>query len=343
MVASQMSGARFDNTTVDIKASPRVEHGAGSSIASPSREKKGASYLLRTASSILNFPGFMTIYTEGKDDGVEDEKKNPAIGDLVKGDALDFIDIFSEQKFTQPPPRYTEATLIKFMEQNGIGRPSTYATIISTIQEREYVTRTSGVFRPTELGVLVNDLLGQAFPDIVDIKFTAKMENELDEIANEKRDWVGVIRDFYSPFEKTLEKAKEMEKVKLEEKPTGELCPNCGKPIVIKEGRFGKFLACSGYPECKYTKSIKNTIGVKCPDCGGEILERKSKKGRTFYGCENYPKCKFATSLRPIDKHCQQCGGLLAQGKGKFVRCTKCEYKGRLEAKEAGKSTAGDK
>jgi DNA topoisomerase I len=183
------------------------------------------------------------------------------------------------------------------------------------------------VFQPTELGFKVNDMLIQAFPDIVDIKFTAKMENELDEIANEDRNWVEVIREFYNPFEKTLEKAQTIERVKFEEKPTGENCPNCGKPMVEKEGRFGKFIACSGYPECKYTKSIKKEIGVKCPDCGGELLERKSKKGRTFYGCANYPNCKFATSMQPTAEKCPQCGGMLVKGRGKFMKCVKCEYK----------------
>ena len=168
------------------------------------------------------------------------------------------------------------------------------------------------------------------------------MENELDEIANEKRDWVEVIQGFYSPFEKTLKKAEEIEKVKLAEEPTGESCPNCGKPIVIKEGRFGKFLACTGYPECKYTKSIKKEIGVKCPDCGAELIERKSKKGRTFFGCSNYPECKFATSLRPTTEKCPECGSMLARGRGKFVKCVKCDYKGSLkEEKETVKSKSG--
>ena len=325
MVACQMAAAQFENTTVDIKA--QVKTG----------------YLLRSTSSLLTFPGFITLYSEGKDEAGEDEKekKNTTIGKLVQGDALDFIDIFPEQRFTQPPPRYTEATLVKVLEQNGIGRPSTYAPIISTIQEREYVNKTGGVFQPTELGFLVNDFVLQNFPDIVDIKFTAKMENELDEIANEKRDWVEVIRNFYGPFAKTLEAAGNIERVKFEEKPTGESCPNCGKPIVEKEGRFGKFLACSGYPECKYTKSIKKEIGIKCPDCGGELLERKSKKGRTFYGCANYPECKFATSLKPTTQKCPQCGGMLAQGRGKYVKCVKCDYKsgtaGKAEAKEEAK------
>jgi DNA topoisomerase I len=309
MVASQMAAAQFDNTAVDIQANNN--------------------YLLRSNSSILKFPGFITLYSESKDEDEEEEKKNNIINELRKGDDLDFIDLFSEQRFSQPPPRFTEATLIKILEQHGIGRPSTYAPIISTIQDREYVIKNSGIFKPTDLGVLVNDLLTQNFPDIVDIQFTAKMENELDEIANENRNWVEVIQKFYTPFEKTLEKSQEIEKVHITEEPTGELCPNCGKPIVVKQGRFGKFHACSGYPECKYTKSIKKEIGVKCPECGSELIERKSKKGRTFYGCANYPKCKFATSLKPTNQKCPQCGSMLIQGRGKFVKCIKCDYKGK--------------
>jgi DNA topoisomerase-1 len=312
MVASQMTAAQFDNTTVDIKA-------AGAKA-----------YIFRTTSSILKFPGFMTLYIEGRDEAEEDEKKNPVIGTLAKGDALDLIGLFPEQRFTQPPSRFTEATLIKILEQNGIGRPSTYAPIISTIQDRDYVTKSAGVFKPTELGCIVNDLLGQNFPDIVNIKFTAKMENELDEIATEKRDWVEVIRDFYTPFEKTVEKAKEIEKVKMPEIATGENCPKCGKPIVIKEGRFGKFMACTGYPECRYTQSIKTAIGIKCPECAGDLIERKSKKGKTFYGCSNYPTCKFATGMKPIPQPCPKCGGLLVQARGKYVKCIKGDYSGKI-------------
>lgn len=317
MVASQMTAARFDNTTADIKAASTKN------------------YLFRATSSILKFPGFMTLYIEGRDEAEEDERKNPAIGLLEKGDSLDLLGIFPEQRFTQPPPRFTEATLIKILEQNGIGRPSTYAPIISTIQERDYVNKSGGVFKPTELGCIVNDLLGQNFPEIVNIKFTAKMENELDEIARDKRGWVGVIREFYTPFEKTVDKAKEIERVKMPEVATGEACPKCGRPIVIKEGRFGKFMACSGYPECRYTQSIKTSIGIKCPECGGDLIERKSKKGRTFYGCSNYPKCKFATGLKPIPQKCPKCGSLLVQGRGKYVRCIKGDYSGRIPTEKA--------
>ncbi|MBA7667342.1 DNA topoisomerase 1 [subsurface metagenome] len=217
------------------------------------------------------------------------------------------------------------------LEQNGIGRPSTYAPILSTIQEREYVAKTGGSFQPTELGFVVNDLLCQHFPGIVDIKFTARMEDELDEIANEKRDWVGVVQDFYTPFEKSLHIASErIEKVKLADELTEEICPKCAKPLVIKFGRYGKFLACSGYPECKYTKSFQIKIGVKCPECGSELIERLSKKKRTFYGCSNYPECQFAINFKPLPYPCPNCGGLLTLYREKWAKCTKCRYKGKV-------------
>jgi len=314
MVASQMSAALFDNTTVDIKAR-----------CSDSR----TDYLFRASSSVIKFSGFIILYTEGKDE--IEEKKSPSLPRLVKGDELKLLELFPEQHFTQPPPRFTEATLIKMLEQWGIGRPSTYAPILSTIQERGYVTRAKGSFQPTELGVVVNDLLSRYFPDIVDIKFTARMEEELDEVASENRDWVHVVQDFYTPFEKSLENAFQlMEKVKLADELTEEICPECGKLLVIKLGRYGKFLACSGYPECKYTKSYQVKLGVNCPECGNELVERLSKKKRVFYGCSNYPDCRFATNFRPLPQPCPKCGSLLTEYRGKQSKCTKCDYKGKL-------------
>ncbi len=358
MVASQMSAATFDNTTVDIKAR-----------CAQSR----TDYLLRTATSVLKFPGFTRLYTEGKDE-VENEEKASLLPKLEKGDGLKLIKLFPEQHFTQPPPRFTEATLIKTLEQNGIGRPSTYAPTISTLRERKYIVRAEGSLKPTELGMTVTDLLIQYFPDIVDIKFTARMEDELDEIVTKNTKWASVVKDFYTPFEKSLQNAalipdkvaqvtdevcpkcgkplvikegrfgkflacsgypeckftRPIDKEKSEE-PTGEACPKCGKPIVIKGGRFGKFMACSGYPECKFTKPIQIKIGVKCPDCGGEMLEKVSKKKRTFYSCSNYPNCKFATFFRPLPQPCPQCGQLLRPYREKWAKCTKCDYKGKIE------------
>ena len=315
MVASQMSAAIFANTTVDIQA--RCPHSK-------------SNYLLRTSSSITKFPGFMILYSEGKDE-TREEKQGSTLPQLEKGDRLELIELFPGQHFTQPPPRFTEATLVKTLEQLGIGRPSTYAPIISTIQERRYVTKAGGSFQPTELGIVVNDLLSRYFSDIVDIEFTAHMEDELDKVAHEKKDWVRVVQDFYIPFENSLKNASElMEKVKLEEL-TEEICPQCGKPVVVKFGRFGKFLACSGYPECRYTKPFLVKIGVKCPQCGGEIVEKRSKKKRTFYGCSNYPKCNFAINVRPLPQPCPQCGGLLTTYRRNLTKCTKCEYKGKIK------------
>jgi len=314
MVASQMSAATFDNTAVDIQAR---------------RSYSKANYLLRASSSVTRFPGFMTLYTEGKDEA-EEGKPSSILPQLEKGDGLELLGLFPEQHFTKPPPRFTEATLIKMLEQWGIGRPSTYAPILSTIQEREYVTKAGGSFQPTELGLVVNDLLNKYFADIVNIEFTAHMEEELDKVANENKNWVGVVQDFYTPFDKSLQNASLlMEKVKLEEL-TDEICPECGKPLAIKMGRYGKFLACTGYPGCKYTKSFQVKLGVKCPQCGGELVEKRSKKKRTFYGCSNYPDCRFAINVRPLPQPCPKCGGLLTIYRRNWAKCTKCEYKGKI-------------
>jgi DNA topoisomerase-1 len=316
MVASQMAAAIFDNTTVDIEAHRRYAK---------------TDYLLRASSSVNRFPGFIILYTESRDQA-EDEKQS-SLPPLVKDDQLRLLGLFPEQHFTQPPPRFTEATLIKTLEQWGIGRPSTYAPTLSTIQERDYVNKANGAFKPTELGVIVNDLLSQYFPDIVDIQFTARMEDELDEIASNKREWAGVIQGFYTPFETSLGKASEtMEKVKLPEEVTDETCPECARPLVVKTGRYGKFLACSGYPDCKYTAPYRIKTGVSCPQCGaGELIQRISKKKRVFYGCSNYPKCRFAVNAKPLPYPCPSCGSLLTEYRGKWARCTKCDYRGNLQ------------
>ncbi|MDP2916827.1 MAG: type I DNA topoisomerase [Dehalococcoidia bacterium] len=320
MVASQMSAASLENTTVDIHA----------------KADSRAGYLFKATSTEVKFPGFIILYSEGKDETDKEDGKAAILPSLEKGKQLNLLGLYPEQRFTQPPPRYTEATLIKTLEQNGIGRPSTYAPTLSTIQVREYVTRLKGSFKPTELGFVVNDLLAEHFPDIVDIDFTARMEENLDEVAREHRNWVDVVKEFYKPFEKTLETAQErIEKVTLVETTT-ETCPKCGKPMVVKVGRFGKFLACSGYPECKTTKPFQIKTGAKCPECGGELIERTYKKGgktRRFYGCSNYPKCKFATIFRPLPQPCPKCAGLLTAMRGKMAKCVKCDYKGKIEEK----------
>jgi len=311
MVASQMAAAIFENTTIDVTAKNHQE------------------YLLRTAVSVNTFPGFMNLYSESKDEAEEERKIS--LPKLTKGDILNLLGVFPEQRFTQPPPRYTEATLVKTLEQYGIGRPSTYAPTISTIQDRGYVEKEKGVLKPTELGIVTNDLLVKHFPDIIDIQFTADMEKELDDIANNERQWPSVIQDFYTPFEKDYEKAVQTaEKVKLADEPTGEMCPQCGKPLLIKAGRFGKFIACSGYPQCKYTQSFQVKVGAKCPECGNDLIQRINKRRRTFYGCSGYPECKFLTNFKPLPQPCPQCNGLLTEH-GKQAWCIKCNYKGKLE------------
>jgi len=213
------------------------------------------------------------------------------------------------QHFTEPPPRYTEATLVKALEEDGIGRPSTYGTIVETIQTRQYVTQVDRRFRPTEIGTAVNDLLAEHFKDIIDEKYTAKMERELDDVEEDKRDWVDVLRGFYGPFEHALEEAeKKIPKLEIKDEPTDEICPNCGKPMVIKTGRFGRFISCTGYPACKTTKPILKDTGALCPKDGGAIVERKSKRGRTFYGCANYPACDFVSWDRVVKEPCPVCG-----------------------------------
>jgi DNA topoisomerase-1 len=318
MVASQMAAASMDITTVEINAT------------CPEPQKE---YLLRATSSVVKFPGFITLYSEGKDEDGEEEKA-VAIPELKVGDKLVLLALFPEQCFTQPPLRYTEATLIKALEQRGIGRPSTYAPIISTVQERGYVYKENGKLCPDEIGVVVNDILTQHFPKIVDLDFTAQLEEELDEIAQGEKRWVPVIKDFYMPFEEMLNQAAEkIERVKIA-KPTKEICPDCGRPMVLKTGRFGKFLSCSGYPDCKKTMSFVVKTGVSCPQCGKELIERTTKKRRVFYGCSGYPQCKFAVNRKPVPQPCPQCGKLLIIYRDGWVKCTACEYKDKLDELE---------
>jgi DNA topoisomerase I len=326
MVASQMANAIFENTSVDIEAKcakPRVN------------------YLFRTSTTKMDFPGYTTLYIEGRDEDESEDEKEKALPQLEKGDLLNLLKLLTDQHFTQPPSRYTEATLIKVLEQKGIGRPSTYAPILSTIQDREYVTKEKGVFKPTDLGFVVNDMLIQAFPELMNIEFTAKMEEELDEVAADNKDWVKVVSDFYKPLEKNLALAQEqVEKVKLADEITDEKCPKCGKPMAVKSGRFGKFLACTGYPECKSTKPFQIKTGAKCPDCGKELIQRMSKKKKRFYGCSGYPDCKFATFQMPVAKPCPECGGLMVEQKNKTAKCTKCTHKEKIEEEKATETAA---
>jgi DNA topoisomerase-1 len=305
-VASQMASAELDQTAVDITA---------------------GEFLFRANGSVVVFQGCLVLYTEGRDDEEEKEGKLPV---LAKGDALDLINLLPGQHFTQPPARYTEASLIKMLEELGIGRPSTYAPTLATIQERRYVERVTGSrqLRPTELGKAVNSLLVDQFPNIVDPEFTSKMEEELDDVASGERAWPPVIGAFHQPFDARLKEAGEtVERVKVADEPTDQKCPECGRNMVIKLGRFGRFLACSGFPECKHTEKIQNKTGVRCPKCKeGELVERRSKKGRVFYGCNRYPQCDFTAWNRPLPTPCPVCGGLLTATRDK-VECVNGDYR----------------
>ncbi|MBL7685310.1 MAG: type I DNA topoisomerase, partial [Deltaproteobacteria bacterium] len=339
-VACQMTPAIFDQTTFVIQASECE---------------------LRASGSILKFPGFIAVYQEGKDESNtenSDEDQEGTMPALNEGEILKLLEIQPEQHFTQPPPRFTEATLVKELEEKGIGRPSTYAAILSTIVDKKYVDKDVGKFKPTQLGKIVNGLLVDHFPAILNVEFTAKMEAELDEVEEGKRKWVEAIADFYGPFDQTLKQAKiEMKNIKkqeiatdllcekcgsamvvkwgrhgeflacsgypnckntkeiakseggeyaaAEEQKVDETCPNCAAPMILKRGRFGSFLACSKYPECKTTKAI--SIGVNCPECSSPLAERKSKRGKSFYGCTGYPKCTFALWDKPVNEKCPQC------------------------------------
>ncbi len=336
MVASQMSAALYDTTNVEIEASNSAAREAIKSPISSSNflgEKQPQGYILRASSSVVKFPGFMGVYSEGKD---EDERGESLVSlpKLRIGDKLIYLGTFTEQCFTQPPPRYTEATLIKALEQKGIGRPSTYAPILSTIQERDYVNKDDGKFHPTELGITVNKILAEHFPKIVDPGFTAQMEEQLDEIAQGKYEWIAALQEFYPSFQDMLDKAWiNLEKVSLTQ-TSEETCPNCGRPMVIKVGRFGKFLACSGYPDCKTTMPYAVKTGVPCPQCGGELVKRISKKKKVFYGCSKFPKCKFVVNRRPIAQPCPDCGNLLVQYREDWAKCMACHRKVKLSGLE---------
>ena len=370
-ISSQMAPALLEQTSFEISCDTNACKGATS---------------FRASGSVVKFQGFTVLYTEGTDEILDENEA--LLPDLKEGEALRLLNLQPRQHFTQPPPRYTEASLVKALEEDGIGRPSTYASILSTIQDRKYVHKTEGRFSPTELGVVVNDLLVDRFAELMDIGFTANMEEKLDSIEEGKLKWEKVVRDFYSPFhdklgealaipgkvkpqdiptEETCEKcglpmvirwgrhgrflacsgfpdcknAKPLDanKQPVEAVETGEACPKCGSPMVMKSGRFGKFIACSKYPECKTTKPI--ATGVKCPLDNGDIVERRSKKGKSFWSCGNYPKCKFATWYRPVPEKCPKCGSeFLGEKRNKtgevLLVCLKkeCGYKSEVKTEE---------
>lgn len=307
-VASQMTPAVIDTMRVDL-------------------EQNGVSY--RSTGSKLKFDGFTKVYADSK-------HKDNMLPDLENGDEVIMSKNQPNQHFTLPPARFTEAALIKTLEENGVGRPSTYAPTLNTIQKRYYVKLAARKFEPTELGEIVDNMIGKCFPDILNVKFTAKLEDQLDEIEEGKQEWVKVVDEFYKPFSTEVKTAEEkMAKVKIKDEPAGFDCEICGAPMVIKMGRFGKFYACSRFPDCRNTKAIVKQIGVKCPQCKrGEIIERKSKKNRLFYGCNRYPECDFISWDKPIARDCPKCGHFLIEKKtkqGMQVKCPNNDYEEAIQ------------
>lgn len=304
-VASQMTAAIFDTMKVHL-------------------EQNGVRFTAN--GSQVKFDGYLAVYN--------DSDKNKMLPDMAEGDSVKKVSTNPEQHFTQPPARYSEATLIKTLEENGVGRPSTYAPTLDVIQRRYYVRLAAKRFEPTELGEIVNGLIVEFFPDIVDVKFTADMESKLDEVEEGKQQWQTVIDTFYKPFEKELAKAEtEIEKIQIKDEPAGFDCELCGHPMVIKLGRYGKFYACSNFPECHNTKAITKEIGVTCPLCGeGQVIERKTKRNRIFYGCDRYPDCEFTSWDKPVGRTCPKSGDYLVEkkirGGGKQVVCSneECDY-----------------
>jgi DNA topoisomerase I len=310
-VASQMSAAVYDTTSVDITG-----------------RSTGHIYLLRASGSTVQFIGFMIVYEEAKDeDQKEAETEDTRIpAGLVEGQAQRLVRLLPEQHFTQPPPRFSEATLVKILEEYGIGRPSTYAPILGTLQQRNYVIREGKKLTPTETGILVSDLLVEHFPEILDVGFTAHMEEDLDRIATGELPWVDVIREFYSPFsEKVILAQDNMPDLNMGPEPIGRICPDCGHELVTRWGRYGKFISCSNFPACRHTEAWLVKTGVSCPKDGGDIVERKTRKGRLFYGCANYPECDFTSWKKPLKKSCPTCGGLLVVADKRNAQCLNCQ------------------
>jgi DNA topoisomerase-1 len=311
-VASQMTAAVFDTLSVDVTGKSSAHE-----------------YLLRASGSTVKFPGFMIVYEEAKDEDqapAEEEAEAHIPSGIAEGQDQRLIRLLPEQHFTQPPPRFSEASLVRALEEFGIGRPSTYAPTMAVLQERGYVTRDQKRLVPTETGILVNDMISEHFPNIVDTGFTAAMEADLDRIAAGELNWVSKMREFYGPFAEQVKLAEEnMPEMKTGPEPIGRDCPDCGKELVIRWGRYGKFIACSGFPDCRHTEPWLEKIGVKCPKDGGEIAIRKTRKGRIFYGCVNYPACDFTSWKLPLARPCPACGGLLVTANKNFAQCTVCE------------------
>jgi len=357
MVASQMADAQFDVTTADIEAKP----------------SSGAdAFLLRATNTQLRFSGYRQLYEEASDNWNEEDVGTNPLPDLASGEALRLLGVSPDQHFTEPPPRYTEAGLVKALEEKGIGRPSTYAPTVATILERGYVEKDGRNLRPTELGYVVNDMLVEHFPDFIDVGFTVEMEEELDEIARGERPWQPVVQEFYQPLERALAAAAEAPRQEqaTEEKcqecgrpmvirwgrrgrflacsgfpecrgtrplegeepveTTDETCQECSAPMVVRSGRFGRFLACSRYPECKGRRPLLKKVGVPCPRCASDLVERRTRKGRPFYGCSAYPKCDFVVWSRPLAQRCPQCDGLLVAEREGKAKCSACDWRGEV-------------
>ena len=318
-VASQMEAAVYDTLQVEVTGKTSAHE-----------------YLLRASGFSVKFAGFLVVYEEARNEDVkteEDEENVRIPSGIAEGQKQALIRLIPEQHFTQPPPRYSEASLVQALEEDGIGRPSTYAPTISTIQQRGYVVREDKRLIPTEIGIQVNDLMLQYFSDIVDYQFTARMEEDLDMIASGQAEWTEVIHEFYHPFAEDLKVAQaEMPVTKSGPEPIGRICPEDGGELVIRYGRFGKFISCSNFPTCRYTEPWLEKIGIRCPKDGGELVERKTRKGRTFYGCENYPNCDFTSWKRPIKPPCPKCGGLLVIANKREAQCTNCQETFLLEA-----------
>jgi DNA topoisomerase I len=309
-VASQMDAAVYDTLQVEVSGSDAHR------------------YLLRASGSNIKRQGFLVVYEEARNEDLraEDEEENVKIpSEIAEGQAQDLVRAIPEQHFTQPPPRYTEASLVQLLEENGIGRPSTYAPILSTIQQRGYVRRMEKRLAPTETGLQVNDLLVQYFPEIVDISFTAHMEDDLDKVASGEMEWTAAMKEFYEPFKELVRTAQaEIPITKSGPEPIGRICPDDGGQLVIRYGRYGKFISCSNFPACRYTEPWLEKIGVRCPKDGGELVQRKTRKGRTFYGCANYPACDFTSWKRPLAQPCPNCGGLLVLVNKREAECLNC-------------------
>jgi DNA topoisomerase-1 len=314
-IASQMAPAVYDTVSVDIEA---------------------AEYLFRAKGSQIKFAGFLTVYKDLREDKSEEEGR--ILPELTAGQRLKLQRINEQQHFTEPPARYNEAALVKTLEELGIGRPSTYASIIDTIQSRGYVVKEQKRFYPTELGQIVVDLLKEYFPKIIDVEFTARMESELDSVEEGLVDWVAVLDQFYEPFAKDLQHAEqEMESIEIVPEVTDVICEQCGRNMVLKTGRYGKFLACPGFPECRNTKPLLQEVGVDCPKCGQPLVERRSRKGRLFYGCSTYPECDFVVWNRPVAARCSECGSLMVEKRRRnklFHSCTNQECRHEVEVSE---------